>query len=124
MRRHFAIAFLPLVLLAPLGGTNRTSPIHSCSTCYGYDPCSACHTCELCKHCNAGGTCGVCLDPPRTVSGKVTLIGSINLAQPVTLIFRQGYYVKTYTVLLGRDGSFSVTDLPHKVYTLHVKGDK
>lgn len=66
--------------------------------------------------------------PSATVSGIITLEDLVPTAAPqsLTLTFRpsdnSGDILKTVSV--GSDGAFSVTDLPRKNYTLHIKGSK
>src|SRR5262249_49086827 len=60
------------------------------------------------------------------VSGTITLKGCQNLAQTLTFTFRpddgSDNLIKTAT--LAADGSFRLTRIPRKSFTLHIKGSK
>jgi probable HAF family extracellular repeat protein len=61
-----------------------------------------------------------------SVSGTVTLAGSVNPAQTITLTFRptDGSDAFTRSVLLSPSGTFSLTGIPSTKYQVAVKGAK
>jgi hypothetical protein len=61
-----------------------------------------------------------------TASGAITLPGAVNRAQTIAFTFRpqDGSAAFTRTATLAADGTFSLTDVPQKNYTVHVKGSK
>jgi hypothetical protein len=63
---------------------------------------------------------------PGAVSGKITLEGCVNSAQPLTFAFRPtgGGAALTFTQTLATDGSFSLSGIPIGTYNLAVKGSR
>ena len=75
-----------------------------------------------------GTTAALPLAIGGTVSGTLTFEGIANIAsaQNVTFTFRptDNSAVQTRIMAVPANGVFSVGGLPHKTYTLHIKGDK
>lgn len=64
--------------------------------------------------------------PYRSMSGRITLQGAINQAQPVTFEFRpiDGSETFTRTLTLNANRTYALTGIPAKQYNVWIKADR